>query len=155
MQLTQFSDFALRTLIYLSLRRDRLSTIEEVAGAFGVSESHLTKVVHRLGKLGVAETQRGRHGGLRLARAPEEINIGWLVRQTEENVTLVECFDTAHNTCPIAPVCGLSTALQEALKAFLSVLDRYTLADVTHDPKGLVQLLGIDRPPDIPRSSSA
>jgi len=147
MQLTQFSDYALRTLIYLALRRDRLSTIEEIAAAYKISESHLTKVVHRLGKLGVAETQRGRHGGLRLGREPQDINIGWLFRQTEENLALVECFDVAHNTCPIAPVCGLSIALSEALKAFMSVLDRYSLADVTHNPRDLMPFLGIDPPP--------
>ncbi len=155
MQLTQFSDYALRTLIYLALQRDRLSTIEEIARAYKISESHLTKVVHRLGKLGVAETQRGRRGGLRLGRRPEEINIGWLFRQTEENLALVECFDAAHNTCPIAPVCGLSIALNEALKAFMAVLDRYTLADVMHNPQDLTPLLGIPLTPPSPVSRIA
>ncbi len=155
MQLTQFSDYALRTLIYLALQQDRLSTIEEIAGAYKISESHLTKVVHRLGKLGVAETQRGRGGGLRLGRKPEDINIGWLFRQTEENLALVECFDAVHNTCPIAPVCGLSIALDEALKAFMAVLDRYSLADVMHNPRDLGALLGLPTTPPAPVSRIA
>lgn len=143
MQLTQFSDFSLRTLIYLGLRQDELVTIEEIAAAYGISESHLTKVVHKLGRLNIIETVRGRRGGMRLYRAPAEVNIGAIVRQMEGNLTIVECFDTAHNTCPIAPVCGLTSILGEALEAFLAVLDRYTLADILRDRVAFASLLAI------------
>lgn len=144
MQLTQFSDYSLRVLIYLGLRGDRLATIEEIAGAYGISESHLTKVAHKLGQLGVIETVRGRRGGMRLASRPEAINIGATVRLTETNRTIVECFDGAHNTCPIAPVCGLAGVLSDALDAFLAVLDRYTLADVLNNRRDLGGLLRIN-----------
>lgn len=143
MQLTQFSDFSLRTLIYLGLRGDELATIEEIAEAYGISESHLTKVVHKLGRLNIIETVRGRRGGMRLNRAPTQINIGAIVRQMEGNLTIVECFDTAHNTCPIAPVCGLSDMLGEALDAFLAVLDRYTLADILKNRAAFATLLAV------------
>jgi Rrf2 family nitric oxide-sensitive transcriptional repressor len=141
MQLTQFSDYSLRTLIYLGLREGSLATIEEIAAAYGISESHLTKVVHKLGRLGVIDTVRGRGGGMRLSRRPADINIGATVRLTEGNLTIVECFDVAHNTCPIAPVCGLNGALGEALEAFMAVLDRYTLADIIRNRRDLAALL--------------
>lgn len=143
MQLTQFSDYSLRTLIYLGLRPDELATIEEIAGAYDISESHLTKVVHKLGKLNIIDTVRGRHGGMRLNCPPAEINIGAIVRQTEGNLTIVECFDVEHNTCPIAPVCGLTGILGEALNAFMAVLDRYTLADILTNRPAFATLLSI------------
>lgn len=143
MQLTQFSDFSLRVLIYLGLRPDRLSTIEEIARAYGISESHLTKVAHKLGQLGIVETVRGRKGGMRLRNDPRDINIGATVRLTEANLTIVECFDHEHNTCPIAPVCALAGVLGQALNAFLAVLDRYTLADVLENHRDLGALLDI------------
>ncbi|WP_374654975.1 Rrf2 family transcriptional regulator [Dongia sp.] len=143
MQLTQFSDYALRTLIFLGLRPGSLATIEEIAGAYGISESHLTKVVHKLGRLGIVETVRGRGGGMRLGRLPAEINIGATVRQMEGNLNIVECFDVEHNTCPIAPICGLTGVLAEALEAFMKVLDRYTLADMLGNRRDLAGLLGI------------
>lgn len=143
MQLTQFSDYSLRTLIYLGLRPDELVTIEEIAGAYGISESHLTKVVHKLGKLNIIDTVRGRRGGMRLNCAPAQINVGATVRQMEGNLTIVECFDIEHNTCPIAPVCGLTGILHEALEAFMKVLDRYTLADVIKNRPAFAALLAI------------
>lgn len=143
MQLTQFSDYALRTLIYLGLRPDVLATIEEIAAAYGISESHLTKVAHKLGRLNIIDTVRGRRGGMRLNCAPARINIGATVRQMEGNLNIVECFDTEHNTCPIAPVCGLTGILREALEAFMTVLDRYTLADVLKDRAAFAALLAI------------
>jgi Rrf2 family nitric oxide-sensitive transcriptional repressor len=141
MQLTQFSDYSLRALIYLGLRDGALATIEEIAAAYGISESHLTKVVHKLGRLGVIDTVRGRGGGMRLSRRPADINIGATVRLTEGNLTIVECFDVVHNTCPIAPVCGLNGVLGEALQAFMAVLDRYTLADIIQNRRDLAALL--------------
>jgi len=141
MQLTQFSDYALRTLIYLGMREGSLATIEEIAAAYGISESHLTKVVHKLGRLGVIDTVRGRGGGMRLNRSPADINIGATVRLMEGNLNIVECFDIAHNTCPIAPVCTLSGVLGEALEAFMKVLDRYTLAEMIKNRGDLASLL--------------
>jgi Rrf2 family nitric oxide-sensitive transcriptional repressor len=143
MQLTQFSDYALRTLIYLGVREGDLATIEEIAASYGISESHLTKVVHKLGRLGIIDTVRGRGGGMRLNRRPADINIGATVRQMEGNLTIVECFDVEHNTCPIAPVCGLTGVLTEALEAFMAVLDRYTLADMMKERRNFAGLLSI------------
>lgn len=147
MQLTQFTDYSLRVLIYLALRQDRLSTIEEIADSFGISESHLTKVVHRLGKLGIVETLRGRHGGMRLGENPAQINIGATIRLMESNLLVVECFDRNRNTCPIAPVCGLHGVLNEALGAFLAVLDRYTLDDIVRNRADLALLLPMSARP--------
>jgi Rrf2 family nitric oxide-sensitive transcriptional repressor len=106
-----------------------------------LSEDHLVKVVQRLAHLGYVETMRGRGGGVRLIVEPAKINVGAVVRATEENFRLVECFDEAANTCPIAPACGLAPALDEALKAFLGVLDRYSLEEFTRSPKKLHKLL--------------
>jgi Rrf2 family nitric oxide-sensitive transcriptional repressor len=129
-QLTLYSDYSLRVLIYLAVDSDRRATIEEIARGYDISKAHLTKVVHQLGLRGYVETARGRGGGLRLARRPEQITIGEVVRATEENLSLVECFDPATSRCAIETACGLRPALHEALAAFLAVLDRYTLADL-------------------------
>ena len=143
MQLTQFTDYALRTLIYLGLRPDKLVTIEAVAGAYGISESHLTKVVHRLGRLNIIDTVRGRRGGMRLNCTPARINIGAIVRQMEGNLDIAECFDAEHSTCPIGQVCRMTRLLGEALEAFMAVLDRYTLADLLKDRRAFATLLAI------------
>jgi Rrf2 family transcriptional regulator, nitric oxide-sensitive transcriptional repressor len=125
--LTQFSDYGLRVALYLACYPDRVVSVDEVSRAFGISRHHLVKVVQTLTDLGVVEGQRGRGGGMRLAKPPTEINVGWLIRQTEPHMNLVECFDPATNTCPIVPACGLKGALQRAQQAFLRVLDEYTL----------------------------
>jgi Rrf2 family nitric oxide-sensitive transcriptional repressor len=141
-QLTRYSDYSLRVLIYLALDPQRLVTIEDIARSYDISKAHLMKVVHQLGLRGYVETMRGRGGGLRLARSPEEIRIGEVVRSTEENMDLVECFDPASSRCAIEPTCGLRSVLHEALAAFLAVLDRYTLADiVARRRKPLARLL--------------
>ena len=106
----------------------RLGSIAEIARAYAVSEHHLTKVIHRLGQLGLVKTTRGRNGGLRLGRPPEEISLGQVVRQTEEDLAIAECF--GRGCCAIAGVCELQRVLNEALQAFLFVLDRHTLADL-------------------------
>jgi Rrf2 family nitric oxide-sensitive transcriptional repressor len=143
-QLTRYSDYSLRVLIYLAVDPDRLATIEDIARSYGISKAHLMKVVHQLGLRGYLETMRGRGGGLRLARRPEEIVVGDVIRSTEENMTLVECFDQASSQCVIEPMCGLRSVLSEALTAFLTVLDRYTLADlVARRRKPLARLLEI------------
>jgi Rrf2 family nitric oxide-sensitive transcriptional repressor len=129
-QLTRYSDYSLRVLTYLALDPDRLVTIEDIARSYGISKAHLMKVVHQLGLRGYVETVRGRGGGLRLARRPDEIRVGDVVRSMEQNMDLVECFDPAGSRCAIEPACGLRSVLHEALAAFLSVLDGYTLADL-------------------------
>jgi Rrf2 family nitric oxide-sensitive transcriptional repressor len=129
-QLTRYSDYSLRVLIYLALHPARLATIEEIARSYDISRAHLMKVVHRLGLSGFVETVRGRGGGLRLARDPSAIRVGEVVRSTEENLDLVECFDPARSRCAIEPACGMRAVLHEAVAAFLAVLDRYTLADL-------------------------
>lgn len=140
MQLTQYSDYALRTLIYLAVEDDN-ATISEISDRYKISRNHLVKVVHNLGKLGYIITVRGRHGGLRLALPPEQINIGEVVRRTEPNFNIVECFDGANNTCVITPACRLKGVLAEAYRAFSNTLDQYTLADMTVNKKELQRLL--------------
>ncbi len=125
MKLTLFTDYAMRTLLYLGARPDRLCSIGEVAQAYRISQNHLMKVVNQLARSGHVESVRGRSGGIRLGRPPEEINIGAIVRETEDGFDLVDC-----GSCVVAPACGLTGVLQEALAAFLAVLDRYTLADL-------------------------
>lgn len=147
MQLTRFSDYSLRVLIYLALHRDRWVTIDEIARGYGISQSHLMKVVQQLGQLGYVETLRGRGGGLRLAREPEAIRVGRVVRDTEENLTLVECFDPETDRCAISPACGLQGALARALQSFLATLDEYTLADLVRRRRKLAALLEAG-PPD-------
>jgi Rrf2 family nitric oxide-sensitive transcriptional repressor len=140
-QLTRYSDYSFRVLIYLALAGDRLATIEEIARRYGISKAHLTKVVHELGLRGYVETVRGRRGGLRLARPAEEIGVGELVRETEGSLALVECF-APDGECVIEPACGLRAVLEEALAAFLGALDRYTLADLVARRRApLVRLL--------------
>ncbi len=141
MRLTRHTDNALRTLIYIALHDDAPSRITDIARRMGMSEDHAAKVIARLADLGFVQTLRGRSGGVRLARPAAEVNIGEVVRATEDNLTLVECFDPATNQCPIAPACALAPALDEALNAFFAVLDRYSLADLTAKPRALERLL--------------
>lgn len=148
MQVTQFTDYAVRTLIYLGIQGDRRSTVDEIATHLQVSASHLTKVVHRLGRIGVIETLRGRRGGLRLHLAPAEISLGWLFRQTEDNLALADCFQSGGCDCPLAGKCKMTGILQEALKAFLAVLDQHTLSELLVEPgllRGVISTGG-DRP---------
>jgi Rrf2 family nitric oxide-sensitive transcriptional repressor len=135
MRLTTFSDYSLRTLICLAVKGP--STIVEVSRLYGISEAHLSKVIHQLGVAGDIETIRGRGGGIRLARPPEAINVGAVVRRTED-LALVTCLEGG--ACLISPACMLQTVLKEALSAFLAVLDRYTIADLATSP-ALVRLL--------------
>jgi Rrf2 family nitric oxide-sensitive transcriptional repressor len=130
-------------LTFLAIRPESLATIEEISDAFGISRGHLMKVVHELGRAGFIETLRGRGGGIRLARPAHEIKVGDVVRQTEGPMVLVECFDPATSHCRIEPACGLRPILDEALGAFITTLDRYTVADlVARRRKPLTQLLG-------------
>ncbi|MGP0065814.1 MAG: Rrf2 family transcriptional regulator [Isosphaeraceae bacterium] len=145
MHLTQFSDYSLRLVLYLACHPDRLVSVEEVGQSYGISRHHLVKVVQTLTDLEVIESQRGRGGGMRLAMAPSAINVGWLIRRTEPHFHLVECFAPETNTCPIAPACGLKGALYRAQRAFLSVLDDYTLDDFQSRRSELVKLLEVSR----------
>lgn len=128
MKITQFTDFSLRLLIYLAGRRDRVVSVREVAEYYGISAEHLKKIVRRLSELGYVATVRGKNGGVRLACEPEAINLGRLVRQ-EENLALLPCNEPCCD-CPLKR-CKLAGAVDEALGAFLGVLDRKTLADLT------------------------
>jgi Rrf2 family nitric oxide-sensitive transcriptional repressor len=129
-RLTTFTDYSLRVLMYVAAAPEGRVTIAEVAAAFGISESHLVKVVHLLGKEGVLLNTRGRGGGLRLARPAHEINIGRVVRVTEGMDHAAECFDPEHNTCKLAGRCRLQRALEEAVAGFYAVLEKYSLEDV-------------------------
>jgi Rrf2 family nitric oxide-sensitive transcriptional repressor len=135
MRLNLQSDYALRLLMHAATNRGRLVTIGEVADRFRVSHNHLMKVAYLLGKEGLLETVRGRSGGLRLARKAETIRVGDVVRRMEGDIHLVECFSAESGGCVISGACRLKGVLHEALVAFLTVLDRYTLADLTMNPK--------------------
>jgi Rrf2 family nitric oxide-sensitive transcriptional repressor len=141
MRLSRHTDYALRVLIHLSARPGRLSSIAEIARAYAISENHLMKVVHMLGRAGFIRTVRGRGGGIELARPPGDIRIGDVVRHGEADLKLADCDD-----CLIAPACGLNGVLNEALGAFLAVLDRYSLTDITGKRVDLARLLGLDTP---------
>jgi Rrf2 family transcriptional regulator, nitric oxide-sensitive transcriptional repressor len=129
-QLSLHADYALRVLIYLGTHPGRIVPTQEISGAYGISKNHLVRVVHTLSGHGYVEIHAGRTGGLTLARQPESIRLGDVIRDAEPNLRLVECFDKQTNTCPIAPVCGLKGMLHEALLAFLDTLNRYTLVDI-------------------------
>ena len=132
MRLTLHTDFALRLLMLLALEPDDLHTIAEVAQRYRISRNHLVKVAQTLIQAGFVESVRGRKGGLKLAKRPTEINIGEVVRMTEDGFALVDCFDRKRNVCVVTAACGLRRPLEEALAAFLTALERYTLADVVH-----------------------
>lgn len=133
MRLTNFSDYALRVLMFAAAQGDRLITIEETAEVYGVSRAHLMKVVNQLTRAGFLKAVRGRFGGLTLARSPAQINLGDVLRTTEPDFALVECF-TADSRCLLTPRCRLRGILHEALAAFTETVDRYTLADLILSP---------------------
>ncbi|MGD9670096.1 MAG: Rrf2 family transcriptional regulator [Hyphomicrobiaceae bacterium] len=143
MRMTVLSDYSLRVLMYLAARPERLVTIQEIATAYKISENHLMKVVHGLSKSGFVETVRGRGGGMRLGMAPQEISIGAVLRSSEDDFDLVECFGE-NDACRLTTVCRLKRVLQKALQAYLAELDRWTLADIVRRPKLLLDALSID-----------
>ncbi len=128
MRLTSYTDYALRTLMHLAVNRDRMVTIQDIADLHGIAKNHLTKVVHQLGMIGLVETVRGRNGGLRLGREPADINIGEVVRATETDFFMAECFDANNTGCAYSSFCTLKDVLGEATAAYLKVLDGVTLA---------------------------
>lgn len=136
MRLTTYTDYALRTLMYLAANRDRMSTIQDIADLHGIAKNHLTKVVHQLGLLGVVETVRGRNGGLKLGKEPAEINIGAVVRSTEPDFYMAECFDKSKNICILTSACTLKAVLGSATAAYLAVLDDVTLENLVKKGSG-------------------
>ena len=141
MRLTTYTDYGLRVLMYVALKDGELATIQEIADAYAISKNHLMKVAYDLGRHGFLETVRGRGGGLRLARAASRINLGDVVRRMEDDLVLVECFAPSANNCHITRACRLKGVLGEALKAWLGVLDKYTLADLTGRNPALARML--------------
>lgn len=136
MRLTLYTDYALRVLMHLSLHRDQLCSIGDIAQAYLVSHNHLMKVVNALVREGFVESVRGRSGGIRLARSPAEISVGAVVRSTEDSLQLADC-----GSCIIAPACALQCVLAQGVEAMLAVFDTYTLADLTEGRSDLSHLL--------------
>lgn len=130
MHLTLHVDYGLRTLVYLATSPTRVVSTTEIGRAYDISKNHLVRVAQSLRDAGLIHLSMGRAGGLTLAKAPSAIRIGQVVQALEPELRIVECFDPETNTCPIAPKCGLSPIIGEALNAFLAALDRYTIADV-------------------------
>ena len=141
MRLTTFTDYSLRVLIFLAAEPERRATIREIAQAFDISENHLMKVAHVLGKAGLLANVRGKGGGLQLAKEPRAINIGRVVRTTEGRPMPAACFTGEQDACVITPVCRLRGVLREAVGTFYGVLDRYTLEDLVRNRRALGELL--------------
>lgn len=139
MRLTKYTDYAMRLMIYLGSQPSGLSSIREISDAFSVSQNHMMKVVQDLSNAGFLESVRGRNGGIRIARPPGEINLGALLRHTEELTDLINC-----EGCRIAPACTLPVVLSEATAAFVAVFDKYSLADLVGRRAALGILLGFD-----------
>lgn len=148
MRMTLHTDYALRMLIFLAVRNGRPCTVSDVASAYGLSRNHLIKVAQGLSELGLVETLRGRAGGIRLARLPEEINVGFVVRAMEDDKAMVECLKTDGGACTITPSCRLTGIVREALAAYLCVFDKYLLCDLVRNRQALASLLGMAGPPE-------
>jgi Rrf2 family nitric oxide-sensitive transcriptional repressor len=129
-QLSLHADYALRVLIYIGANPGRMVRTQEISDAYGISKHHLVRVMHTLEEHGYIQIHAGRSGGVTLACEPQAIRLGEVVRHTEPNLRLAECFDMQSNTCPIAGVCGLKRILNEALSKFIAALNAYTLADI-------------------------
>jgi Rrf2 family transcriptional regulator, nitric oxide-sensitive transcriptional repressor len=144
MRLTLHTDYALRVLMYVGVKRDGVSTIPEIVERFDISKGHVMKVVHHLAQKGYLETIRGKRGGMRLARKPEQINVGAVVRDMEEELGVLGCLQGRKGYCRIEECCLLRSALRDATNAFLATLDRYTLQDLVK-PRPLASLLELDK----------
>lgn len=141
LQLTYYTDYSLRVLIYLAVQPDRLASVPEIAAHYGISRNHLVKVVHNLARGGFINTYRGKGGGIELALDPAKINLGEVVRYTEGPARPVECFDPDSNRCVIASACGLTKVLAHACENFFATLDGYTLADIVKRRRKLSTIL--------------
>jgi Rrf2 family nitric oxide-sensitive transcriptional repressor len=162
LRLTQYSNFALRTLQFAAVRAPSIVTVDDVARAHRISKAHLVKVAAELARRGYVESIRGRNGGMRLARPAESITVGEIIRWTEAPLELVECFNPETNTCPLLGACHLSRGLHRALRAFLSVLDDLTIADIAYNREALLARLdssapgaGGDQPASAPSAAGA
>jgi Rrf2 family nitric oxide-sensitive transcriptional repressor len=144
MRLTQWTDYTLRVLMYCAAcqLRDQLVTISEIADGHAISRSHLTKIVHQLGAQGLLETTRGRGGGMRLSKPAKDINVGAVVRQTETDFAMVECFDPGSNQCSMSQHCRLKGLLHQATNSYLAVLDGVSLAELVAPMEVPVRLSG-------------
>ena len=141
MRLTTFSDYTLRVLMYLALDPEKRATIPAIAGAYGISENHLMKVVQHLARDGLVESTRGKGGGIHLARPPETVRLGEVVRSSEGNAPIVECLGDDPGACCLAPVCRLKGILADAFDALYDSLNEYTLADLVARRQGLARIL--------------
>ena len=145
MRLTTLTDYALRLLMYLAQRPERLCTIAEVASSYQVSEAHMMKVTHQLGLAGWIETVRGKGGGMRLAHAPKDIGLGAVVRSVEPDFFMVECFSTA-SSCILSGDCKLTAVVEGALQSFMNYLDAKSLADILPDDATAAQVIRFMQP---------
>lgn len=133
MQITRFTDYGLRTLMYVAARSENIASVKEIAEYYGISRNHLVKVVHRLSQLGYIETTKGKGGGLQIAQGAGNLRLGDLISQLEPNMGIAECFDTKTNTCRITGSCQLKHYLFEAMKNFIDTMNKYTLADMVQN----------------------
>ena len=152
MRLTKQTNYAIRMMMYCD-SNEGLSRVKSIAGFYNLSEQFLLKILQVLTKAGLVDSVRGRNGGIRLARPAGEIGLGEIVRATEENFALAECFEAGETECPLVSSCGLNQALSEALGAFFKVLDGYTLADLTNNKRNLHVLLQLEASMHIPLNS--
>jgi Rrf2 family transcriptional regulator, nitric oxide-sensitive transcriptional repressor len=135
MQLTLFTDYGLRTLMYLAAHPERLSSVKEIAEHYGISRNHLVKVVHRLAQLSYIETAKGKGGGIKIAEETIQFHLGDLIAALEPNMCMVECFNPETNTCRITGSCQLKHYLFEATQNFINTMNKYTLADTVQNKK--------------------
>jgi Rrf2 family nitric oxide-sensitive transcriptional repressor len=142
MQLTQFTDYSLRALIYIALKKD-ICTVKDITEAYIISNNHMIKIIHNLAKLGLIKTTRGKNGGISMAANSLDVNLGALILKLESNFDLVPCFNKEKANCFIAPVCTLKNILHEAQNAFMNVLNQFTLADIVHNKIELKAFLNI------------
>ncbi|MDX6805743.1 Rrf2 family transcriptional regulator [Terrihabitans sp. PJ23] len=145
MRLTRYTDYSIRVLVYLAAHPERRASIGDISRAYSISQNHLMKVVHELGKAGYVTTVRGRAGGIRLARPASEITVGQVVRSMEGGFDLVDC-----SSCAIARGCGMTRVLKEAVMAFLAVLDSYTFADIPQQGMDIAAMLRAFQVPVVP-----
>lgn len=147
MRLTDYTDYSLRVLMYCAANPDRLVTIAELAERHGLSKNHLMKIVNDLARQGVLETTRGRGGGMRLLRPATQIVVGEVVRSTETDFRIVECFDAGSNACLLSPTCRLKRVFDNAMQAYFNELDRVTLADIAAPLPSPEPPSAVPRPP--------
>jgi Rrf2 family nitric oxide-sensitive transcriptional repressor len=142
MQLTIFTDYGLRSLMFLAAHPDKVCSVREIAAHYGISRNHLVKVVHRLAQLGYITSSKGKGGGIKLACDAHKLKIGDLVRKLEPHMQIVECFDQKTNTCKVVSACRLKHFLRDANQAFLDVLNQHSLADAVKDRALFLNKLG-------------